>query len=183
MLNKTTSPSSSRPSSPPYYVLSSDSEPYVPQSPTLAQLQACALASQQQPQLEPEATTPPPEQQNPPPSEQLQTLPSEKPQTPPSKQQPSPPPEQTTPPPSDTPNIPPFEDFFIPTSQTPADTTQTLPTSRTPNQEPEPAFPTLEEAIMLFAESSVEKIKSLSINSDISDDPSIVKIYWNRDNS
>ncbi|KAI5442359.1 hypothetical protein KIW84_011437 [Lathyrus oleraceus] len=139
MLNETTSPSSFTPSSPPYYILSSDTEPSDPQSPTLAQLQA---------------------------------------PTPPSKQQPTTPPAQITPPPSDIPTIPTYEDIIIPT-QTPADTNQTPPPSPSSNSEPELAFPTLEEAITLFAESSVEKIKSLSVNSDISDDPSAVRIYWN----
>ncbi|XP_050918333.1 proline-rich receptor-like protein kinase PERK2 [Lathyrus oleraceus] len=77
MLNETTSPSSSTPSSLPYYILSSDTEPSDPQSPILSQLQAHALASQQPPQPEPEATSPPLEQQNPPPSEQPQTPPLE----------------------------------------------------------------------------------------------------------
>ncbi|XP_050899633.1 lysine-rich arabinogalactan protein 19-like [Lathyrus oleraceus] len=70
MLNETTFPSSSSsPQSPPYYVLSSDNEPSDPQSPTLAQLLARALASQQpsQTEPEPEVTSSPPEQQNPPP--------------------------------------------------------------------------------------------------------------------
>ncbi|XP_050920400.1 uncharacterized protein LOC127138038 [Lathyrus oleraceus] len=130
--------------------------------------------SKQPPQPEPEATTPPPEQQNPP-SEQPQTPPPEQPATSPSEQQPSPPPEQTTPheqtpppeqtpsSPSNIPTIPTSEDIIIPTLQTPADTNQIPPSSPSPNSEPKPAFPTLEEAITLFAESSVEKIKSLDV--------------------
>ncbi|XP_050908981.1 leucine-rich repeat extensin-like protein 1 [Lathyrus oleraceus] len=48
MLNETTSPSSSpSPEYPPYYTLSSDTEPSDPHSPTLAQRQHRALASQQ----------------------------------------------------------------------------------------------------------------------------------------
>ncbi|XP_050915087.1 extensin-like [Lathyrus oleraceus] len=155
MLNEPISPISSTPSYSPYYIISYDSGPFDRQSPTLAQLQAHVLASQQQP--EPEANTPPPKQLIPPPSEQ--------PQTPPSEQPPNPPPEQPTIPPSDTPIIPPSEKIIIPTSQTPADTTQTPPTYPSPNSEPEPTFPTLE--ISLFAKSSVEKIRSLSENSDI----------------
>ncbi|XP_050919388.1 uncharacterized protein LOC127136920 [Lathyrus oleraceus] len=55
MLNETTSPSSSpSPESPPYYTLSSNIEPSDPQSPTLAQLQHCALASQQPTHSSPE---------------------------------------------------------------------------------------------------------------------------------
>ncbi|XP_050877267.1 proline-rich receptor-like protein kinase PERK10 [Lathyrus oleraceus] len=194
MLNETTSPSSSLPSSPPYYILSSDNEPSDPQSLTLAQLQAHALTSQQPPQPEPEVTSPFSEQHNPPPSDQPQTPPheqqtnppSEQPQTPPPEQPttapselpPSPPPEQATLPPSDIPPLPTSEDI-IPT-QTPADTNPTPPSSPSSNPEPKTAFPTLEEAITLFAESSVEKIKSLSVNFGISDDPSIVRIHWNR---
>ena len=33
---------------------------------------------------------------------------------------------------------------------------------------------------MLFAEASVDKVKSLTINSGISDDPSAVRTHWNR---
>ncbi|XP_050918548.1 extensin-like [Lathyrus oleraceus] len=116
MLNETTSPSSFSPSSSPYYILSSDNEPSDPESPTLAQLQACALASQQpsQPEPEPEVTSPPLEQQNPPPSDQPQT-PTPKQQTNPPPEQPvpspyehppNPQPDQTTPPPSDIPPPP-----------------------------------------------------------------------------
>ncbi|XP_050878349.1 proline-rich extensin-like protein EPR1 [Lathyrus oleraceus] len=91
MLNEPISPISSTPSSPPYYILSSDSKPSDPQSPTLAQLQARALASQQQP--EPKAKTPPPpEQPIPPPFEQPQIPTLEEPITPPSEQPPTPPP-------------------------------------------------------------------------------------------
>ncbi|XP_050919789.1 uncharacterized protein LOC127137363 [Lathyrus oleraceus] len=126
ILNETTSSSYSTPSSPPYYILSLDTEPSDPQSLTLAQLQVHALASHQPPQPEPKATSPPPEQQNPPPSEQPQTSPSKKPATPPSEQQPTTPPAQTTPPPSDIPTIPTFEDIIIPT-ETLADTNQIIP--------------------------------------------------------
>ncbi|XP_050897962.1 uncharacterized protein LOC127104859 [Lathyrus oleraceus] len=143
MLNESISPISSTPSSTPYYILSFDSEPSDPQSPTLAQLQA-------------QANTPPPEQPIPPPSE------------------------QPTIPPSDTPIIPLYENIIIPTSLTPAGTNQTPPTSPSPDTEPETTFPTLEEAISLFDESLVEKIKSLFVNSNISDDPSVVRIHWNR---
>ncbi|XP_050909619.1 uncharacterized protein LOC127123443 [Lathyrus oleraceus] len=67
MLNETTSPSSSpSPQSPPYYNLSSDTEPSDPHSPTLAQLQGRALASQKpsHPNPEPEVTSLPPENRN-----------------------------------------------------------------------------------------------------------------------
>ncbi|XP_050890111.1 uncharacterized protein LOC127095471 [Lathyrus oleraceus] len=68
MLNETTSPSSSpSPQSPPYYELSSDTEPSDPHSPTMAQLQDRALASQKPSHLnpEPEVTSPPPKHPNP----------------------------------------------------------------------------------------------------------------------
>ncbi|XP_050920078.1 vegetative cell wall protein gp1-like [Lathyrus oleraceus] len=112
MLNETTSPSSFSPSYPPYYILSSDNEPSDPSSPTPAQLQARALASQQPSQTEPEpkVTSPPPAQQNPPPYDLPQTPPPTQPNTPleqpipsPFKPQPNPQPEQTTPSPSDIP--------------------------------------------------------------------------------
>ncbi|XP_050915930.1 extensin-like [Lathyrus oleraceus] len=67
MLNETTSPSSSpSPQSPPYYNLSSDTKPSDPHSPTLAQIQNRALASQQPTHFnpEPEVTSPPPENPN-----------------------------------------------------------------------------------------------------------------------
>ncbi|KAI5430213.1 hypothetical protein KIW84_034695 [Lathyrus oleraceus] len=41
-------------------------------------------------------------------------------------------------------------------------------------------MPTQEEAIMLFVEASVQKVKSLTINSGISDDPDSVRTHWNR---
>ncbi|XP_050896202.1 uncharacterized protein LOC127102929 [Lathyrus oleraceus] len=79
MLNETTSPSSSpSPQSPPYYNLSSDTEPFDPHSPTLAQIQNRALSPQQPTHSnpEPEVTSPPPENPNtttsePPPSEPI----------------------------------------------------------------------------------------------------------------
>ncbi|XP_050896311.1 uncharacterized protein LOC127103060 [Lathyrus oleraceus] len=178
MLNEPISPISSTPSSPPYYILSSDSEPSDSQSPTLAQLQAHALASQQQPELE--ANTSPPEQPIPPPSEQAQIPTPKQPTTPPSEQPPIPPPKQQTTTPYETPIVPPFEHILFPASQPHADTTQTPPEFPSPNFEPEPTFPTLEEEISLFSESSVEKIRSLYENSGISDDPSVVRIHWNR---
>ncbi|XP_050919261.1 proline-rich receptor-like protein kinase PERK10 [Lathyrus oleraceus] len=73
MFNEPISSPSSTPSSPSYYIISFDSEPSDPQSPTLALLQARALSTKQQ--SEPEANIPPP-------PEQPTTPPSEKP-TPP----------------------------------------------------------------------------------------------------
>ncbi|XP_050915981.1 extensin-like [Lathyrus oleraceus] len=108
MLNETTSPSlSPSPQSPPYYELSSDTEPSDHQSPTLAQLQARALASQQPSHSEPKpkVTSPPPEHPNPTTSELTpppaqQPIHSEPQPTQPSSE-PHPEPEQTTQSPSD----------------------------------------------------------------------------------
>ncbi|XP_050896664.1 uncharacterized protein LOC127103452 [Lathyrus oleraceus] len=60
------------------------------------------------------------------------------------------------------------------------ETIPTPPEPTSPTSELKPTSPTLEEAVSLFAESSVEKIRSLSENSGISDDPSAVRIHWNR---
>ncbi|XP_050908287.1 flocculation protein FLO11-like [Lathyrus oleraceus] len=98
MLNETTSPSSSpSPQSPPYYELSSDTEPSDHQSPALAQLQAHALASQQpsHPEPELEVTSPPPEHQNSTTSEPPQT--PYEPQPTHSEPQPTQPPSEPTP--------------------------------------------------------------------------------------
>ncbi|XP_050897276.1 vegetative cell wall protein gp1-like [Lathyrus oleraceus] len=179
MFNEPISPPSSTPSSPPYYTISSDSEPYDPQSLTLAQLQARALATQQK--SEPEANIPPPhEQPTTPPSEQPTPPPFEQPTPPPSEQPTTPPSKQPITPPSETPIVTPFENIIIPTSEPPTETTHTPPASPSPTPEPEPTFPTLEEAITLFVESLVEKIRSLSENSGISDNPSAVRIHYNR---
>ncbi|XP_050918664.1 flocculation protein FLO11-like [Lathyrus oleraceus] len=134
MLNETTSPSSSSsPESPPYYNISTNTEPSDPPSPTLAQLQTRALASQQPTQSipEPEVTSSPTEEPNtttsdPPPSETSHT--------------------ETQPPNSD---IPPPN-----TSAEPQIPTLNLspPTSPPLTSEPENTLPTLEEAIMGLSE-------------------------------
>ncbi|XP_050909736.1 eukaryotic translation initiation factor 4 gamma-like [Lathyrus oleraceus] len=148
-------------------------------------------------------TSPPPEQQNPPPSDQPQTPPPARQSNPPPEQpipspsepqpnpppqqpipsssepQPNPQPEQTTSSPSVIPSPPTSVATIIPI-QNPDDTNQTPPSSPAFDSEPETAFPILEEAIIVFAESSVEKIKCLSINSGINDDPFTVRIHWNR---
>ncbi|XP_050918575.1 uncharacterized protein LOC127136010 [Lathyrus oleraceus] len=131
-------------------------------------LPACALASQQpsQTEPEPEVTSPPPEQQKLPPSDQPQTPtpeqqtnpPPELPVPSPYEHQPNPQLEQTTPSPSDIPP-PPTSNAIITPTQNPDDTNPTPPPSPTSNPEPKTAFPILEEAITVFAESSVEKIK------------------------
>ncbi|XP_050890083.1 extensin-like [Lathyrus oleraceus] len=148
MLNETTSPSSSSsPESPPYYNISTDTEHSDPPSPTLAQLQTCPLASQQptQPTSEPEITSLPTEQPN-----------------------------STTsdPPPSETPHAethPNNSDTHPPnTSAKPQTPTLNLspPTSPPLASEPENTVPTLEEAIMLFAEASVNKGFSEQVQND-----------------
>ncbi|XP_050908613.1 uncharacterized protein LOC127122292 [Lathyrus oleraceus] len=171
MLNETTSPSSSSsPQSPPYYVLSSDNEPSDPQSPTLAQLQARALASQQpsHSKPEPEITSPPPEHPNPTTSKQPQTPPHAQQQNPPPEQpihspsEPNSQPKQTTPPPSAIPTPQTSVASITPTLNL-GDTNPPSPSSPTSSTEPEIAFPTFEEAIKVFAKSSVEKIKDAGI--------------------
>ncbi|XP_050908082.1 flocculation protein FLO11-like [Lathyrus oleraceus] len=143
MLNETTSLSSS-PSleSPPYYNISSDVEHSDPSSPTLAQLQTRALASQQptQPTSELEITSSPTEQPNPTTSD---------------------------PPPSETPHAethPNNSDTHPPnTSAEPQTPTLNLspPNSPPPPSELENTLPTLEEAITFFAEASVDKVKKI----------------------
>ncbi|XP_050889013.1 eukaryotic translation initiation factor 4 gamma-like [Lathyrus oleraceus] len=148
LFNEPISPPSLTPSSPPYYTISSDSEPSELQSPTITQLQARALSAHNQP--EPETNIPSP-------SEQPPTSPYE-------------------------PHIEtPTENPITHQSEPPTETIPTPPTPTSPTSEPEPTFAALEEAVTLFGESLVEKIKSLSENSRISDDPSVVRIHWNRD--
>ncbi|XP_050909403.1 eukaryotic translation initiation factor 4 gamma-like [Lathyrus oleraceus] len=147
-LNKTTSPSSSSsPKSPPYYTLSSDTEPSDPHSPTLAQLQTRALASQLPTQSipEPEVTSSPTEDPNtttsdPPPSEPIHA--------------------ETQPPNSE---IPPLNRSTEP--QTPT-LNLSPPTSPPQASEPENTLLTLEEAIKVFAEASVDKGLSEQVHND-----------------
>ncbi|XP_050889521.1 eukaryotic translation initiation factor 4 gamma-like [Lathyrus oleraceus] len=148
-------------------VIRNEKNELIPTRTVTAQLQARALASQQSSQTEPEpkVTSSSPAQQNPPP----QTPPPAQPNPPPkqpipsrSEAQPNPQPKQTTPSPS---NIPPPQTSVavITPILNPDDTNQTPPSSQASNYEPETAFPTLEEAITVFAESSVEKIKDAGI--------------------
>ncbi|XP_050896535.1 proline-rich receptor-like protein kinase PERK10 [Lathyrus oleraceus] len=136
--------------------------PFEQQNPPLSDQPLTPPSEQQNPPPSDQPLTPPPEQQTNPPSEQPQTPPPEQPTPSPSEHQPSPPPEQTTPPLYDIPLLPTTEDIIIPT-QNPVDTNPTPPSSPSSNPEPETAFPTLEEAITLFAESSLEKIKDAGI--------------------
>ncbi|XP_050919443.1 uncharacterized protein LOC127136987 [Lathyrus oleraceus] len=66
----------------------------------------------------------------------------------------------------------PFENPIIHNSESLVETTPTPLVSTSPTPKLEPTFPTLEETITLFAKSLVEKIRSLSENYGISDDPS-----------
>ncbi|XP_050890236.1 proline-rich receptor-like protein kinase PERK10 [Lathyrus oleraceus] len=127
-LNETTS-SSSSPESPPYYTISSNTEPSDPSSPTLAQLQTQVSQQPQQSPPEPEVTSPPTEQPNPTTSD----------------------PQSSEPNTSDT---PPQN-----TSAEPQTLNLSLPTSPPPTSEPQNTLPTLEEAIVLFAEASVDKAR------------------------
>ncbi|XP_050876648.1 eukaryotic translation initiation factor 4 gamma-like [Lathyrus oleraceus] len=140
-------------------------------SPTLAQLHARSLASQQPSQIEPdpEVTSPPPEQQYPPtsepqipPSEPQPNPPPEQPIHSPSEPQPNPQPEQTTPSPSSIPT-PPISVATITPILNLDNTIPPSPSSQASASEPETAFPTLEEAIYVFVESSIEKIKDAGI--------------------
>ncbi|XP_050877862.1 extensin-like [Lathyrus oleraceus] len=159
MLNETTSPSSSSSlESPPYYTLSSDTEPSDPHSPTLAQLQHRALASQQPTQSIPEP--------------EITSLPIENPNTTTSEHPPSKPIHSESLP----------QNFEIPQTTTSADLqTPTLnlspPTSPPQASELENTLLTLEEAIKVFLEASVDKVKSRTINFGISDDPSAVRTH------
>ncbi|XP_050918601.1 extensin-like [Lathyrus oleraceus] len=87
----------------------------------------------------------------------------------PSEQPPTPPYE----PPIETPS----ENPIIHNSEPPIETTPSPSAPTSPISESEPTFPTLEEAITLFDESSVEKIRSLSENSGINDDPPAMRIH------
>ncbi|KAI5389543.1 hypothetical protein KIW84_074997 [Lathyrus oleraceus] len=136
-LNETTSSSSSS-ESPPYFTISSYTEPFDPSSPTLAQLQTQNLASQQPQQSppEPEVTSPPIEQPN----------------LTPSDVQPSDPSTSDIPPPN--------------TSAEPQTLNLSPPTSPPLPSEPQNSLPTLEEAIMLFAGASVDKSLSKQVRND-----------------
>ncbi|XP_050909606.1 uncharacterized protein LOC127123429 [Lathyrus oleraceus] len=140
MLNETTSPSSSpSPQSPPYYELPSDTEPSDPHSPTLAQLQDHALASQKPsyPNPEPEVTSPPLENPNITPSEPIH-----------SESQPSEPTHSDIPQPI--------------TSADPTTPTLNLSATTSPSQasanEPETTLLTLEEAIKRIREAEAKAI-------------------------
>ncbi|XP_050890958.1 uncharacterized protein LOC127096433 [Lathyrus oleraceus] len=69
-----------------------------------------------------------------------------------------------------------------PTAQASDAPTETTPTSLepiNPSFAPEPSFPTLEEAVALFSESSAVKLRTLSEQSSLSDNPSKVRNHWN----
>ncbi|XP_050915621.1 uncharacterized protein LOC127130697 [Lathyrus oleraceus] len=150
LFNEPISPPSSTPSSPPYFNISFDSEQSEPSDP-----QSHTLAQLQARVLS---------TQNPYEPETTILSPSEHPPTPPSE-----------------PHIEtPYENPITQQSEPPTETILISPAPIPPAFEPEPTFPTLEEAIVLFNESLVEKIISMSENSRISDDPSTVRFHWNR---
>ncbi|XP_050874936.1 extensin-like [Lathyrus oleraceus] len=154
VLNETTSPSSSpSPQSPPYYELSSDTEPSDPQSPTLAQLQARALASQQpsHPEPEPEVTYPPLEHPNP-------TI--FEPQPIHSEPQPSEPTHYDIPPPIT------FADPTTPTLNLSAPISPSSPSPASAT-DPETTLPTLEEAIQAEAKAKVDAKEAARIAEEV----------------
>ncbi|XP_050878316.1 extensin-like [Lathyrus oleraceus] len=152
-LSESLSSLSSTPSSPPYYDISFDSEQPAnpdPSSPTLAQLQAIALSNQ-----------PPPIPNTSIPSTfEPQIEPLSEPHREPPSEQPS---EQPSEPPTRQPSEPPTK------------TTHTSTEPINPSSKPEPTFPTLKDTIALFSESSVVKLRSLSEQSNLSDNPSEVR--------
>ncbi|XP_050889847.1 non-classical arabinogalactan protein 31-like [Lathyrus oleraceus] len=145
LLNEAISPPSLTPSSPPYYDLSSDSE-----QPETTDLPSQTLAQLQSITL---SNQPPfvPETSVPSPSEPQTKPPSEPPTEPPSE------------PPTEQPSEPPTE------------TIHTSSESINPSSEPEPTFPTLEKSFALFSESSAVKLRTLSEQSSLSDNPSEVR--------
>ncbi|XP_050909035.1 proline-rich receptor-like protein kinase PERK8 [Lathyrus oleraceus] len=147
LFNEPISPPSSTPSSPPYYNISSDSDQSEPSDP-----QSPTLT-----QLQAHAIS----AQNP--SELETTIPS--------------PYKHPTTPPFEPHTETPFENPITQPSDPPTETIPVPPAPISPTSEPEPSFPTLEEAIALFSKSSMEKIISLSENSRISDDPSVMRIH------
>ncbi|XP_050915193.1 uncharacterized protein LOC127130169 [Lathyrus oleraceus] len=162
LFNAPIPPPSSTPSSPPYYDISSNfdkPQPPDPQSPTLAQLQAHALSNLN-------------------PSKPKTSIPS------PSEPQPDQPSESQPKQPSEPQTEPPNEFVYEPQttqkSDSPTKTNPIPPETILPSSDLEPTLPTLEEAVALFAESSVEKLISLSANSKLSDNPFEVRIHWNR---
>ncbi|XP_050909541.1 uncharacterized protein LOC127123359 [Lathyrus oleraceus] len=145
-LNKSFSSLSLTPSSPSYYNISYDSENPDPSSPTMAQLQATTL-SKPSPSI-PDTFVPSPS------APQIE---------PPFEPQTEPPSELSSEPPTGQPHEPP---------------TETIPTSPKPNNpasDPEPTFPTLEDLVALFSESSTVKLRSLSEQFKLSDNPSEVR--------
>ncbi|XP_050915850.1 uncharacterized protein LOC127130944 [Lathyrus oleraceus] len=148
------------PSSPPHkFNLEQQHSPYMkleitdPPSLSLALLQA-KTPFEQHPSV-PETSVPPP---------------SEPPSKPPTEQ-PSEPPTKTTHTSSEPQTKQPFEP--------PTETTHTSSEPINPSFEPAPPFPTLEESFALFSESSVVKLKTLSEQSSLSDNPSEVRNHWN----
>ncbi|XP_050889852.1 leucine-rich repeat extensin-like protein 5 [Lathyrus oleraceus] len=159
MLNETTSPSSSpSPQSPPYYNLSSDTEPSDLHSPTLAQLQDRVVAFQNpsHSKLEPEVTSPPLENPN--------TTTSEPPPSEPTHSEPQP----SEPIHSESqPYEPPHSEIPQPiTSADPTTPTLNLRAPTSPSQasanEPETTLLTLEEAITRIREAEAKALADVA---------------------
>lgn len=87
--------------------------------------------------------------------------------------------EPQTEPPSKPQREPPSEPPAEQPSKPPTDTIHTSPEPINLASEPESTFPTLEEPVALFSESSVVKLRSLSEQSKLSDSPSKVRNHWN----
>lgn len=61
----------------------------------------------------------------------------------------------------------------------PSENTQTPFEPINPTDEPQPTFPTLEEVFTLFSKSSVARLRVLSEQSSLSENPSEVRNHWN----
>jgi hypothetical protein len=186
------SSSSSIPESPPYVTVSSDPEPSDPDSPTIATLYAHRLASQQQTLTQSEVTSP---LQTSLPPQQTTTLPSETQPSDPFTSNITPPIIPAVPEPdsdpldlnplyASSPSLQPEADSELqPEAESEPQTLNLSPPNsppHSPEPEPELTIPTLEEAIRQVAEASIQKVKSLANNSEVSDDPKSVRTNWNR---
>ncbi|XP_050885576.1 uncharacterized protein LOC127091084 [Lathyrus oleraceus] len=70
----------------------------------------------------------------------------------------------------------------LPTSEPPTKPSETTPIPSdpiNPTSESEPTFPTLEDSFALFSESSAVKLRTLSEQFGLSDNPSEVRTHWN----
>ncbi|KAI5444842.1 hypothetical protein KIW84_013212 [Lathyrus oleraceus] len=195
------SSSSSEPETPPYFSVSSSSstEPSDPKSPTIAEIYARKYAPQTQKQSEVTSTlrTSLPQQTTTISSENQTSLPPQQTTTTPSETQPSvirpsdpyitPPILPAVPEPESEPldvnplyASSPDSELQAESEPQPLNLSPQNSPPHSPEPEPELTIPTLEEAILQVAEASVQKIKSLAKNSEVSDDPKSVRTHWNR---